>query len=127
MPAGKVVGAALDSPKSTSNRPYGRFGRRAVDAGASPVAHASGELDLANAAEIFGIVAEQVDGTDVLIDLADVTFMDSMSLRELINISRRNPVRVVAPPGSPARRLLDITALVVTIPTYDILAVALTP
>jgi len=60
-----------------------------VDAGASPVAHASGELDLANAAEIFGIVAEQVDGTDVLIDLADVTFMDSMSLRELINISRR--------------------------------------
>jgi len=98
-----------------------------VDAGASPVAHASGELDLANAAEIFGIVREQVDGTDVLIDLADVTFMDSMSLRELINISRRNPVRVVAPPGSPARRLLDITALVVTIPTYDTLAVALMP
>ena len=30
-------------------------------------------------------------------------------------------------PGSPARRLLDITALVVTIPTYDTLAVALMP
>jgi anti-anti-sigma factor len=90
-----------------------------------PVAHLSGELDLDNAPGIFRSITARVDGTGLVIDLSEVTFMDSVSLSEIVEISRRQPVRLVAPHGGVARRLLDLTGLDRAMATYDDVGAAL--
>jgi anti-anti-sigma factor len=71
-----------------------------------------GELDLAAAAAMHERV-ESVAGTGLVIDLRDVTFIDSSALRELLNAREvvvRSGSRIVLS-GVPAsvRRLLEMT------------------
>lgn len=83
---------------------------------------AVGELDLAGGPLLDSAVRDaEVSGEQIVIDLADVTFVDSSGLRSLIGASQRaagrgQRVRLVSP-TSVVSRLLEITA---TMAMFDI-------
>ncbi len=77
------------------------------------VIRATGEVDALTAGSMEDALAP--DGPLVL-DLSDVTFFDSSGVRLVDRLARRHEqqgtgFRVVAPPGSRARRVLDIVGL----------------
>jgi anti-sigma B factor antagonist len=89
-----------------------------------PVAHLSGEIDLANAAELFTAIRAGVDGAAV-VDLSDVSFINSSALNQLVRLHQDVELRVIAGPGTPPRRLLDLTGLAQVFRIYDQLDTAL--
>lgn len=74
-----------------------------------------GELDLAVAARVRGALDPALDGgaTAVVLDMADVVFMDSSMLKELLRararLAERDGVIVLAAAGPGVRRLLSVT------------------
>jgi anti-anti-sigma factor len=78
-----------------------------------------GELDVANAPEVFAAIRKAVGPTEVIVDFTEVTFVDSSVLGELVALARVATVRVVAPPGCQPRRVLDLTRLVDTLSSFD--------
>jgi anti-sigma B factor antagonist len=74
-----------------------------------------GEIDGSSADELANLL-DPLPGTgDVVVDLADVGFIDSSGLRVLIDAHQRaersNRLVVLAHPSAVVRRLLDITGL----------------
>jgi anti-sigma B factor antagonist len=74
------------------------------------VAHLSGEIDVANAAELFAAVRAGTNGAGV-VDLSDVSFVDSSALNQLVQLHNDIELRVIAAAGTPPRRLLELTGL----------------
>jgi anti-anti-sigma factor len=77
-----------------------------------------GELDLATAPELEGFVNEQLDsGTDVVIDLRQLEFMDSSGVRVLVAAHARagregRRLTVVRPgPDSAVGKIIDVSGL----------------
>ena len=76
-----------------------------------------GEIDLANADSLETQIGDAIaSAQEVVIDLTAVEFLDSRGLRLLRRISaavvgRHGTVEVVAPPGSIARSVLDMTRM----------------
>jgi anti-sigma B factor antagonist len=105
-----------------------RAGEEAIDLAAFAITHerlgttvriaASGELDIATSPLLREAVArEQRSGADViLVDLSDVTFMDSTGLHALLAVcqGRDQLLRVIL--GTAAARVVDITQLRDTLP-----------
>jgi anti-anti-sigma factor len=84
------------------------------------IAHLVGELDLATAGPTFTAIAQgRPTGDDLVIDLTEVEFMDSTALRHLVGFGPEEVVRVVAPDGTPPRRVLEITNLTSRFPTFE--------
>jgi anti-anti-sigma factor len=88
-----------------------------VDDGSVRIA-VGGEVDLANAAtveaQIVAAITNQV--TSVSVDLRDLDYMDSAGMRILFSLASRLAglqiaLEVVAPVGSPARRLVEVSGL----------------
>lgn len=78
----------------------------------------SGEIDLANAAEIEDDVLGSISNVLKLavVDLTDVEFIDSAGMRILFTLAGRLQtlqidLEVVAPLGSPARRVIELSGL----------------
>jgi anti-anti-sigma factor len=88
------------------------------------VAHLSGEIDVANAAELFSTVRAGGDG-GVVVDLSDVSFVDSSALNQLVLLHNDIELRIVAPAGTPPSRLLELTGLVQVFQIYGELDAAL--
>ena len=84
----------------------------------------SGELDLASAAaldhELQRALASEVDA--IVLDLADLTFVDSMGLQCLVRAAQiakgTNRLRAVNVQGEP-RRIFRLTALDVILPVAE--------
>jgi anti-sigma B factor antagonist len=78
------------------------------------VLRAAGDLDVATVPRLLlEVPALIADAVGVVLDLTDVTFLDSSGVRLVDRFghacARTNtPFRVVAPPGHRARRILDI-------------------
>ena len=78
---------------------------------------ASGELDAVVTPGLIERVETLVDGAAaVVLDLSAVSFLDSSGLRLVDRLAREcgrrgAPVRIVAPLGSPSRRLLEIVVM----------------
>jgi anti-anti-sigma factor len=77
-----------------------------------------GEHDLSTAGVIEQRLVEvHSHGTRVVVDLSDTTFMDSTVLRVILKerdhtaSAPDSPFAVVAPSGSPARRLLELVQI----------------
>ena len=79
------------------------------------VAHVAGELDLASAPhtgeEIGAAVPASARG--LVVDFTELEFIDSSGIAMLLNLARRlggrrQELRVVAPPGKPVARVLEI-------------------
>jgi len=78
----------------------------------------AGEIDLANAAVVEDEIFAAVDNraTRVVVDLTDLRYVDSSGLRILFILAGRletlqMAMEVVAPPGSPIRRLAQVSGL----------------
>jgi anti-anti-sigma factor len=85
----------------------------------------SGEIDLSNADDLQPQIEGRVgDCRDVVVDLAAVGFIDSRGLRLLNRLAATlaangGTFELVAPPGSVARDVLDITRMSDEIPVRD--------
>ncbi len=97
--------------------------------GDTPVARIRGEIDLSNAdaigARIFDHLTNQVLG--LVVDLSDVTYVDSAGIRMLFELSRRleehrQDLVVVVPPTSLVRRSLEVGGLLTSIAIVETLA-----
>jgi anti-anti-sigma factor len=97
----------------------------AAEHGASLVLAISGELDISNIDSIAeAIYALPNTEEGLLIDLSDVSYLDSSAVSLLHDLamrlrSRAQPMIVVSPPETPPRRVLDLTALYVNAPIAD--------
>ena len=78
---------------------------------------ASGDIDVAGGPILDAAIIEQENGLDgsssIVVDLTDVTFIDSSGLRSLLGASRRAGERsgavVLRSPSPAVQRLLEIT------------------
>jgi anti-anti-sigma factor len=93
--------------------------------GESLVVTISGEVDISNIdgiAETIYALPNTEDG--LLINLSDVSYLDSSAVSLLHDVamrlrSRAQRLIVVSPPHTPPRRILDLTALYVNTPVAD--------
>jgi anti-anti-sigma factor len=80
------------------------------------VAHLGGELDLTSVPTVQrDVLAATAGAQRVVLDLSEVTWMDSTGLRMLDDLVRRYEARgagvhILAPPDVPARFTLDLSA-----------------
>jgi anti-anti-sigma factor len=79
------------------------------------VARVTGELDVSRAPHMGEEIAEAVptSAAGLVVDFTDLEFIDSSGIAMLFGLarrlaSRRQELRVVAPPGEPVARVLDI-------------------
>jgi anti-anti-sigma factor len=82
------------------------------------IASLTGEIDLSNAAEITDALLGSVpnEALALVIDLSDVSYLDSAGVRMLAELDHRlgwraQALRVVAPEASRSRRVLAIAGL----------------
>jgi ABC-type transporter Mla MlaB component len=71
----------------------------------------AGEHDLSTAPQLEQTLAEiERSGTDLIMDFSEATFIDSTTLREILRHAEKpsEAVALVAPPGTPPRRLFDL-------------------
>ena len=77
----------------------------------------TGDLDVVTVPEVLDLVPTLVaDARTLLVDLRSVSFLDSSGVRLLHRLARTcaeagKGLRVVAPPGSRARQVLDIVGM----------------
>lgn len=87
------------------------------DTDSARVVRVSGELDLASAPQLSAVLAEAAAGADlpVLLDLAEVTFIDSSALRALVIAGRElaaaGRVLQIGPRSEMVTRVLSMTSL----------------
>ena len=94
------------------------------------VVSAPGERDLADVDELEAVFDGVVEhGSTLVVDLSETTFIDSAVIGLLVSTlgrvedSQAHDFAVVAPPGTPPRRILDMTASM--LPIIDNLPTAL--
>lgn len=90
------------------------------------VAEIAGEVDPSNARDVGRRLTEAVpnDAMTVVVDLTEVTFLDSSGVQMLFELAerlsgRQQRLNVVVPPHAPARRVLDIVAFEATAQVLD--------
>jgi anti-anti-sigma factor len=94
--------------------------------GGNVVAHLTGEIDMTNA----GYVREQLldsmpnDALVLVIDISGCRYLDSAAIEVLFDLSRRlgrrrQELRLVMPPGSPLRRVIELTEVHTVAPVHD--------
>jgi anti-anti-sigma factor len=83
----------------------------------------SGEVDLDNAGDVEAELARAISNqaTLVSINLAGVAYLDSVGLRVLFHLVERLAtlqiaVELVAPTGSPSRRVVELSGLAALVP-----------
>ena len=107
---------------ATDPSPHLRIEQRPGEAGAGIVLAVSGELDPLSGPTLAAHVAEAVaaappveGGAAVVLDLAEVAFVDSSGLRTLVDVhtglQRRGARLVLRRPSRAILRLLEITSL----------------
>jgi anti-anti-sigma factor len=83
----------------------------------------AGEIDMDNAAAVEEQIFIAVDNraTAVQVDLTDLSYLDSSGLRILFTLANRLQMlqielEVLAPPGSPARQVLELAGFDAILP-----------
>ena len=78
----------------------------------------AGEIDLSNADQVEAEITDAIPNQAVAasIDLSDVTYVDSVGMRIFFNLvaqlrTAQIELKIIAPPRSPARRIVDISGL----------------
>jgi anti-sigma B factor antagonist len=100
--------------------------------GAVVVARLSGEVDMTNATYVGEELASSVpnDALALAIDLAETRYLDSAAIELLFALARRlrrrrQALRLVVPPDSPLRRVLELTDVRSAAPVYESLEASL--
>jgi anti-anti-sigma factor len=87
---------------------------------------ARGEIDVVVAPALIADLPGLLEGAmGVVLDLSGVTFFDSSGVRLVDRMTREcglaaTPLRVVAPPGTPTRRVLELVGLIDDLVTDDL-------
>ena len=100
--------------------------------GGSVVAHVSGEIDMTNAAYLREQLLDSTpnDALALVIDITDCRYLDSAAIEVLFDLSRRlgrrrQELRLVMPPSSPLKRVIELTEIRTAAPVYESLDTAL--
>jgi anti-sigma B factor antagonist len=99
--------------------------------GGTTVLRATGDLDVATVPALLPEVPALVSAAgSVVLDLSAVTFFDSSGVRLVDTLTREcgaraTPFRVVAPPGGPTRRVLELVGLADAVASDDLAAAIL--
>jgi anti-anti-sigma factor len=90
------------------------------------VAHVSGELDIAGAPSMGERIHDAVPTSmrALVVDFSQLEFIDSSGIAMLFGLarrlgSRRQELRVVAPPGKPVARVLEIVEFDRAAPVHE--------
>ncbi len=83
----------------------------------APIVVARGEVDIATAAELSQAMTEAVERspTRVILDLADVTFMDSSGIKVIVHAQKNLPAGcqvVLRQPQPAVRMVFEVTGLI---------------
>ncbi len=102
----------------TPDAPVGAVERMA-DPSAQLVVRVSGEIDISNA-DALGRELERMIGPDrpaLVVDMAELTFMDSSGIAMLLHAAARADSVAVRNPSDLIRRVIDATGLTDVLPT----------
>jgi anti-sigma B factor antagonist len=119
-------------PETSSDPPPSPFSVAVTGGSGAPlIARVAGDVDIATASSMgTAVIAaiEQAPGSGVVLDFANVGFMDSTGLRAVLDISRRLEAGpgslVLLSPNRPVRKLLSLAGLDDRMPIADTLAEA---
>lgn len=107
---------------------------RVEEHGGVPVVHMQGEIDIVNASSVGSQLFEAApnNAPGMVVDLSDVTYLDSRGLHLLFELSERLRVRdqrlhVVVPPGALIRRVLLLTHMDSVVPLFPTVQDAVQP
>jgi anti-anti-sigma factor len=102
--------------------------------GAAVVARLSGEVDMTNSQYVAHELAGSVpnDAATLVVDLSDTRYLDSAAIELLFDLARRlrrrrQALRLVLPPSSPLKRVLELTEIDAVAPVHETLDHALEP
>jgi anti-anti-sigma factor len=100
--------------------------------GGSVVARLSGEVDMSNATYIREQLLASIpnDALALVLDISGCRYLDSAAIEVLFDVSRRlgqrrQELRLVMPPESPLRRVIELTEVHTAAPVYESLDKAL--
>jgi anti-anti-sigma factor len=101
---------------------------------AAVVAHLSGEVDMTNSQYVGNELAGSVpnEATALVVDLTQARYLDSAAIELLFDLARRlrrrrQALRLVLPPSSPLKRVLELTEIGAVAPVHESLEEALAP
>jgi anti-sigma B factor antagonist len=99
----------------------------------SIVARLSGEIDMSNAAYVRDQLLASIpnDALALVLDITACRYLDSAAIEVLFDVSRRlgrrrQELRLVMPPESPLRRVIELTEVHTAAPVYESLEAAIT-
>jgi anti-anti-sigma factor len=100
--------------------------------GASVIGHVSGEIDMTNAAYLREQLLDSMpnDALLLVIDISGCRYLDSAAIEVLFDLSRRlarrrQELRLVVPPDSPLKRVIELTEVGTAAPVHESLDSAL--
>lgn len=80
------------------------------DAGTATIT-CQGDIDIANVERFRAALLGPAAQVPVLVDLDGVSYIDSAGIAALFERAKKGPLEVVAGPGCPVRRVLEVVAL----------------
>ena len=99
----------------------------------SVVARLSGEVDMSNATHVRDQLLASMpnEALALVLDITGARYLDSAAIEVLFDVSRRlgrrrQQLRLVMPPDSPLRRVIELTEVHTAAPFYGSLEEALT-
>ncbi len=100
--------------------------------GGSVVARLSGEVDMSNATYVREQLLASMpnDALALVMDIGGCRYLDSAAIEVLFDLSRRlgrrrQELRIVMPPSSPLKRVMELTEVRSAAPIYDSMDAAL--
>ncbi|MFL5868152.1 MAG: STAS domain-containing protein [Thermoleophilaceae bacterium] len=101
---------------------------------AAIVARLSGEVDMTNSQYVGNELASSVpnEAATLVVDLSQARYLDSAAIELLFDLARRlrrrrQALRLVLPPTSPLKRVLELTEIGAVAPVHESLDEALAP
>jgi anti-anti-sigma factor len=101
--------------------------------GGHVVARLSGEVDMSNATYVREQLLASMpnDALGLVLDISGTRYLDSAAIEVLFDLSRRlarrrQELRLVMPPSSPLRRVIELTEVHTAAPVYGSLDEAVT-
>jgi anti-sigma B factor antagonist len=99
----------------------------------SVVARLSGEVDMSNATYVRDQLLTSMpnEAIALVLDISACRYLDSAAIEVLFDVSRRlarrrQELRLVMPPDSPLRRVIELTEVRTAAPVYESLEAAVT-
>jgi anti-anti-sigma factor len=99
----------------------------------SVVARLTGEVDMSNASYVRDQLLESMPNEAIVLvlDISGTRYLDSAAIEVLFDVSRRlarrrQELRLVMPPDSPLRRVIQLTEVHTAAPVFESLEAAVT-